>query len=84
MKVGEYCQRAVVAISSSADAADAANLMRQEHIGFLVVHRGGDPSQHPVGVLTDRDLVLGVMARDVDPHSVTVSEQREQWRARTG
>jgi CBS domain-containing protein len=74
MKVGEYCKRAVVAISSSADASDAAKLMRAEHVGFLIVHRGDDPLQQPIGVLTDRDLVLGVMARDVDPHSVTVSD----------
>jgi CBS domain-containing protein len=74
MKVGEYCKRAVVAIASSADAADAAKLMREEHVGFLIVHREGDTLQRPVGVLTDRDLVLGVMARDVDPRSVTVDD----------
>jgi CBS domain-containing protein len=74
MKIGEYCKRAVVTIASSADAADAAKLMREEHVGFLVVHREGDQLQKPVGVLTDRDLVLGVLARDVDPHSVTVDD----------
>jgi CBS domain-containing protein len=74
MKVGEYCKRAVVAIASSADAADAAKLMREEHVGFLIVHREGDTLQRTVGVLTDRDLVLGVMARDVDPRSVTVDD----------
>jgi len=72
MKVGDYCKRAVVAIASSAEAAAAAKLMREEHVGFLIVYREGDALQKPVGVLTDRDLVLGVMARDVDPHAVTV------------
>ena len=74
MKVGEYCKRAVVAIAASADAAEAAKLMREEHVGFLIVHHEGDSLQRPIGVLTDRDLVLGVMARDVDPHSVTVND----------
>jgi predicted transcriptional regulator len=74
MKVGEYCKRAVVAIASTADAAAAAKLMRTEHVGFLIVYREGDEVQRPVGVVTDRDLVLGVMARDVDPHSVTVDD----------
>ena len=74
MKIGEYCKRAVVTIASNADAADAAKLMREEHVGFLIVHREGDELQKPVGVLTDRDLVLGVLARDVDPHSVTVDD----------
>lgn len=74
MKVGEYCKKAVVAIASSSDAAEAAKLMREEHVGFLIVHREGDALQKPVGVLTDRDLVLGVMARDVDPHAITVDD----------
>jgi predicted transcriptional regulator len=74
MKVGEYCKRAVVAIAASADAAEAAKLMRSEHVGFLIVYREGDSMQRPVGVLTDRDLVLGVMARDVDPHAITADD----------
>jgi len=74
MKVGEYCKRAVVAIAATADAAEAAKLMRAEHVGFLIVYREGDALQRPVGVLTDRDLVLGVLARDVDPHAVTVDD----------
>jgi CBS domain-containing protein len=74
MKVGEYCKRAVVAIASSSDAAAAAKLMRAEHVGFLIAYREGDELQKPTGVLTDRDLVLGVMARDVDPRAVTVED----------
>ena len=74
MKVGEYCKRAVVAINGKADAAAAAQLMRNEHVGFLIVYRDGDELQKPVGVLTDRDLVLAVMARDVDAHTVTVED----------
>jgi len=74
MKIGEYCKRAVIAIASNADAAQAAKLMREEHVGFVIVYRDGDSSQKPIGVLTDRDLVLGVMARDVDPHAVTVDD----------
>lgn len=74
MKVGEYCKRAVVAINGKADAAAAAQLMRNEHVGFLIVYRDGDELQRPVGVLTDRDLVLAVMARDVDAHAVTVED----------
>lgn len=74
MKVGDYCKRAVVAIAAGTDAAEAAKLMREEHVGFLIVYRDGDSLQQPIGVLTDRDLVVGVMARNVDPHSVTVSD----------
>jgi predicted transcriptional regulator len=74
MKVGEYCKHAVVSIRAGADAADAARLMRDEHIGFLVVYRDDDELRKPIGVLTDRDLVLGVMAPNVSPSSVSVGD----------
>jgi len=74
MKVDHYCKHAVIAVRSDADVAAAANLMRERHVGFLVVFRDGDPMRKPIGVLTDRDIVLQVTARDVDPHSVTVED----------
>jgi predicted transcriptional regulator len=74
MKIGDYCKRAVISINGKADAAEAARLMRDEHVGFLIVYRDGDPLRKPVGVLTDRDLVMGVMAREVDAHAVTVDD----------
>lgn len=74
MKVGEYCKRAVVSINGNANVVEAAKSMREEHVGFLVVYRDGDELRKPVGVLTDRDLVLAVMARDIGPQSVTVQD----------
>jgi CBS domain-containing protein len=74
MNVADCCKRAVIAINAKADAAAAARLMREEHVGFLVVYRDGDELQKPIGVLTDRDLVLAVMARDVDPRAVTAED----------
>lgn len=73
MKVGQYFKRSVVAIGSNADIAEAARLMRTHHVGFLVVLGDGDV-QKPVGVLTDRDIVLQVVAREVDPGSITVQD----------
>jgi CBS domain-containing protein len=74
MKVGDYCTRAVVSISGSADIADAAKMMRDLHVGFLVVYQDGDELRKPIGVLTDRDLVVAVLARDVGPHAVLVQD----------
>jgi len=74
MKVGECCKRMVVSIHSNADAGVAAKTMRAQHVGFLVVCRDGDELRRPIGVLTDRDLVLTVMALDIDPYSVTVED----------
>jgi CBS domain-containing protein len=74
MKVGQYCKRSVVAIADNADVIDVAQLMRERHIGFIVVYEHGDDIRRPIGVLTDRDIVLGVVAKDIDPHSVTAKD----------
>jgi CBS domain-containing protein len=56
-------------IDSQASAVDAARLLASENVGSLpVVHEGS-----LVGMITDRDLVLNVLAKDVDPHQTTVA-----------
>ena len=74
MKDGDYCSKVPVSIFGRAEVAQAARLMRDQHVGFLVVHKEGDDLRRPVGVLTDRDIVVGVTARGVDPGSVTVQD----------
>jgi len=74
MKISDHCKRPVVAIRGDADIADAAKLMREQHVGFLVVFNQSDKSRKPVGVLTDRDIVLQVTAREVDPHAVRIED----------
>ena len=71
MKVGDVCRRGVVSISSDMDVAAAAALMRERHVGFLVVYRRDDDIRHPIGVVTDRDIVLEVIAAKIEPSSVT-------------
>lgn len=74
MNVGEYCKRGFVTISQTADVVEAAKLMREAHVGFLVVLNEGSVDRRPAGVLTDRDIVLQVVAREVDPGSVKVAD----------
>jgi CBS domain-containing protein len=74
MNVSEHCRRGVIAISDSADVVTAARLMRDQHVGLLAVYRQGDVTRRLVGVLTDRDIVMQVIAADRDPHGVKVQE----------
>lgn len=74
MRIAEYCRRGVTAIASTADLVAAAQLMREQHVGFLVVYKQGDDLRRPIGVLTDRDVVLEVVAGNVDPKVVTVDD----------
>jgi CBS domain-containing protein len=75
MNVGSICNRRVVTASPQLDIQAAAELMRQEHIGFLVVvpqePRGPQP---PLGVLTDRDIIVSVVAKRADPVSLKVGD----------
>ena len=74
MPVGELCNREVVIVPRDKSAHEAAQLMRQYHVGDLVVVERRNGSQVPVGVLTDRDLVLEIMATERDQNAITVGE----------
>jgi len=74
MKIGEVCRRGAISIANSEGVADAAQLMREHHVGFLIVYRLGDDLRRPIGVLTDRDLVVEVMAKQVDPQALKVDD----------
>jgi predicted transcriptional regulator len=74
MKVGDYCKRGAVTVETDADIVEVCKLMRDQHLGFLVVVDPADPHKRPVGVLTDRDIVLQVCAKEVDPHTVTAAD----------
>jgi len=73
MEVGTICQRLVFTIRRSDEVSRAAQLMREKHVGYLVVVEL-NPLARPVGVLTDRDIVVGVIARGVDPKALCVGD----------
>ena len=57
MDIATVCQRQVVTINAGASLREAALLMRERHVGALVVT---DSAQTPraLGVVTDRDLAI--------------------------
>jgi CBS domain-containing protein len=76
MKIEDICRREIVTIDAQASLQDAANLMRNRHVGALVVVvSGGDGSPPRVsGVVTDRDLAIEVLARNLAAANVPVGE----------
>jgi len=58
------------AIQSGESAIEAAKIMMAENVGSLPVVHG----EELVGMVTDRDLVLQVMAKGLDPNTVPVSQ----------
>jgi CBS domain-containing protein len=73
MAIGSVCVREVAVAARNTTIKEAARLMRQFHVGDLVVVDGtGRP--YPIGMVTDRDIVLAVVAPGLDAEVFTVGD----------
>jgi predicted transcriptional regulator len=76
MTLGSICKRNVVVAPSNEGIVDTAKRMRMLHVGIVVVVQSdysGKPV--PLGILTDRDIVLSIVASDPEHlQSLTVSD----------
>jgi len=66
MTVGEICKRNVVVAPKTELVVDAAKRMRTSHVGDLVVIENRDGLHVPIGIVTDRDIVISAVAGDPD------------------
>lgn len=74
MNIAQLCKRPVVSIDSAAPLKEAATLMRKEHVGALLVTVADGDQPRAVGVVTDRDLAVEILARDLVPGDVRVGQ----------
>ena len=74
MRVAEYCTKEVAMATADTGIADAARRMRADHVGDLVVVDEREGGPRPVAIVTDRDLVIEILATGVDPESVTLGD----------
>ncbi|MBN2429007.1 MAG: CBS domain-containing protein [Deltaproteobacteria bacterium] len=74
MKTGEFCNREVVIASQDLTVLEAAKLMRQYHVGNVVVVEKKENRSVPVGIFTDRDIVIELLAKDIDPALFSIGE----------
>ena len=63
MTVSEICTRFVVTAHPDETIVEAARRMRDRHVGVLIVT---DTQGRPVGILTDRDIVVSAVAQSPD------------------
>jgi CBS domain-containing protein len=70
MKLSEFARNEVVFVSPEAPVAEAARLMQAKNVGCVVVAN----NHKPVGILTDRDIVLRLVNRDWSPTKTPVRE----------
>lgn len=78
MTIGELCNREVAYTARDTTVQAAAKLMRHYHVGTLVVIDEIAGRCVPIGIVTDRDIVVEVNAVDLDPKTITVGDIMSQ------
>lgn len=72
MRVGDICTRNVISVSADESIYTAAQRMREQHVGDVIVVM--DDRERCIGILTDRDITIEVVANRVDPETLTVRD----------
>jgi CBS domain-containing protein len=67
MLLKDACTADVVCCIGTTSALEAARIMRHKHIGDVVVVDDPDEGRIPLGIVTDRDIVVEVLAQGLDP-----------------
>lgn len=67
MPISEICSREVIIVERSETVLAASKLMRERNVGTVVVVDEHDGKRVPVGMVTDRDLVVKIIAPEADP-----------------
>jgi CBS domain-containing protein len=70
----DLAQRDVITVTPETTLTECARLMRSEHVGCLVVAVEG----RPLGVVTDRDIVIEAVAVQLDPATLTAGDVMSQ------
>jgi CBS domain-containing protein len=74
MPISEICNREVIIVQPNDTALEAAHLMRKHHVGDVLVVEDRGGVRIPVGIVTDRDLVVEIMAPELDAAAITVGD----------
>lgn len=74
MKVGEICKREVATIRKEDSLLEAGKRMRSHHVGSLVVVEETDSQRFPIGILTDRDILIEVLAEGISLEKISVGD----------
>jgi CBS domain-containing protein len=74
MNAGRLCSRNVITTHRDTTIQAAARLMREHHVGCLIVTEEKAGTEEPVGILTDRDIVIEVIAEDIGVNDITVGD----------
>lgn len=72
-RLKDFASSTVAAVEPETSALLVSRLMRKHHVGAIVVVEAGGTNR-PVGIVTDRDLVLELMSEGLDPEVFTAGD----------
>jgi CBS domain-containing protein len=73
--VGQVCNRELTLCVPEATVFEVAILMRRDHVGSVIVVDDPRPGfRRAIGIVTDRDLVVEVVATGLDASTITVGD----------
>ena len=70
MKVADVMTVEVITVDKDKTVQEAANIMSQNRVGAIIVTDG----ERVVGIMTERDILLKVVAKSIDPKTTKVSD----------
>ncbi len=74
MPIAEFCNRDVVCATRDTTILEAAKLMRRHHVGDIIIVDEDADRRWPIGIVTDRDIVVEVVAAGLDPRLVKLAD----------
>jgi len=74
MLLSEFCTTDVACCTRDTTITEAARLMRRKHMGALVIVDDPEDEPQPVGLVTDRDIVIKVLGNELDPATTRVGD----------
>lgn len=74
MNIGDLCQKGTIWVDADESAVEVARRMRDEHVGCVVVGCQREAGVRPLGMITDRDLAMLLVARDIEPELVLAND----------
>lgn len=74
ISIGEICNKDVEFVTPETTVLRAAQLMRELHVGDLVIVDEDDGIRLPVGIVTDRDIVVAAVASELDLRTLVVGD----------
>lgn len=77
MTIGKFCKHEIVTAAKNTSVFKATQLMKMHNIGNIVVvdeSNGGIP----IGIFTDRDVAIRIVADEIDPRVLTIGDAMSQ------